>query len=61
MISGRALKISVFFPDHKLFEELIANNKVLMFGALGYAAFINFRTVPGVLDLFDRLSAKAKN
>lgn len=43
--------ISVFVNE-KLFEALLVSNRVLLFGAIGYAAFINARTVPGALTLF---------
>lgn len=45
--------VSLFLPNSYIFDALRASNKVLMFGALGYAAFINLRTVPGVLTLFN--------
>jgi len=50
--------VSLYLPDRHIFDELIASNKVLLFGALGYAAFINLRTVPGVLAFFNRNAAK---
>jgi hypothetical protein len=46
------IAISVF-RDPSLFETLLANNRVLLFGAIGYAAFINFRTIPGALTFLD--------
>lgn len=45
------IAVSVFI-DEKVFESLLASNRVLLFGAIGYAAFINVRTVPGALTLF---------
>jgi hypothetical protein len=46
--------IALYLPGRNIFDSLMSNNKVLLFGAIGYAAFINLRTVPGLLDLLER-------
>ena len=48
--------VLVFDPDpqHTALVSLLTKNGVLSFGALGYAALVNFRTCPGMLEIFTR-------